>query len=101
MALLECLQETGSVCSAAARVIEDVAAICRRHQREKLRGIPPLPPVQELERVNQARMLLLCWALCLSTQRWVIDSRVPCRQEAAITELLDLSTGLPTFRVCV
>ena len=53
VALMECLQEAGPVCAAASRVIEDLVSICKRHQPGKLRGIPPLPPLQELERANR------------------------------------------------
>lgn len=54
---MECLQEAGPVCAAAARVIEELVLLCKRHQREKLRGIPPLPHwVQELQRANQVRL---------------------------------------------
>ncbi|GAB4817356.1 hypothetical protein N2152v2_004402 [Parachlorella kessleri] len=53
VALMDCLQELGPVCAAASRVIEDVVGICKRHQPGKLRGIPPLPPLQELECTNR------------------------------------------------
>lgn len=52
VSLLDAFEDSGAIPTAAARVVEEIVAVCKEYYPNKLRLLPPLPPAPELRHVN-------------------------------------------------